>query len=1028
MEEPEKLKERQGDRDQAEAIRNEDVREAKQMVDVVEQMAEQGRRESAEELERLKVEALREKEAVARRLHREDEEKRRLLEEVKRLAALKLRAQQEAARVKAEAERKEAEVRRQSEVVVKERQERAAAEQRALADARQAEEAGKEQRRVQAERAAKADAERAVRALRDAELSAKQEKEREERARWMVEQQRTRAASAPASPPSPSSAPPAAASSSASVSHPSAEMRRLEEEAVRKAKEQQQLEERKERIIVQEERDRLARAAEKEKAEQQQRQEAAAKAAEVERKRAEAALQEQRRAEAKRQEEEKRKQEETAKLAAVEAERQRKKNEEVQRIQRQQQEEVIRTLQQRAAAAQPPLTPSTAARASVVVINPGTPPPPPVGGSGQGGPVIIATPAPPVVKTDLSPKESSSRTPSWLPYALIALGGGLVGLFVWRRQRAVPSELIVATVTETVVPAAWMADGGVDEDVVEEVVWSVALPEVQRQQLRKAAEPPELTPLPPPPPVPEVSEEELAQVVSATSVPASPAPDLSSDSPQPLQQLLGQLEGLHLQQLLSSLSDLHSEEANHLRAKIRSTLTDQLQQLAERVKELKSGVEVSVAAPLISHHEQSTGQQQSIDELKAYLASLRRQHDFLTKKHSPQPASTDASDTASPSSSSQSSSSSSSTSSPASSSPPSSASLVSLNAERAKSEVERQMAASFTVLLREVEQQAEQLTQQAMELERSIASQLMQRRLQQTVEQRVHEAVEEERERWRDVENSELRQQRDDLLALTRLYLQRQRAELDRANDEERRKRMEEVDSLAGRMRSFLASFQRIVDDTKDSDHLHQVALAALALDSLSREEEVEKEEESGRQRLVVPGAAASSGLVAEWRRLWRLRSSDAVIDAVVSSIPSHVLTEGLPSVPQLKRRWRRVQAALKEEAFVPKAAEEEGHGRSPWAQLVGKAFSLLYLSATSASAAGVEVEEGGEVGVIDRMNAMVGEKRWGEVLRLEALLSPTCRALCEQWTQQVQDRLVVEQALQAVKARVICLSCGYDT
>ena len=180
----------------------------------------------------------------------------------------------------------------------------------------------------------------------------------------------------------------------------------------------------------------------------------------------------------------------------------------------------------------------------------------------------------------------------------------------------------------------------------------------------------------------------------------------------------------------------------------------------------------------------------------------------------------------------------------------------------------------------------------------------------------------------------------------------------------------------------------------------------------------------------MAPGAAASSaavGLVAEWRRLWRLRSSDEVIDAVVASIPSHVLTSGLPSVPQLRRRWRRVQAALKEEAFVPKAAEQEGFGRSPWAQVVGKLFSLLYLSPASASAAEMGGEEG-EVGVIDQMNAMVGEKRWGEVLRLEGQLSPTCRALCEEWMKQVEDRLVVEQALQAVKARVICLSCAYDT
>ena len=1034
VEEVEKLKERQATREQTETLHNEDVREARQMLDVVELTAEEGTRTAVERLERLKGQLEREKEETERRLQREGEERRRRLAEAERVSALRARQEPKVEpKVKVETERKEATDGRQSEAAVKARVDRAAAEQKALADARQAEklreEARKEQRKAEAERVAKADAERALKARREAELSAKQEREREERARWTAEQQRTRAASAPPPQSTPAVAVAAASSMSASVRHPSAEMRRLEEEAVRSAREQQQQEERKEQIIVQEERDRLARAAEREKAQQQQQQQAAA---EVERKRAEAALQEQRKAELKRKEEEaedRRKREVAAKAAAVENERQRKKDAEVQRLQQQQQAEVIRTLQERAAVAHPPVAPTSAPRASVVVISPGTAPrPPPAGGPGEAGPTIVATPAPPVVKTDLNPTQLRSRTPSWLPYALIALGGGLMAVYISRRRRGEEPESTVTTVTQTWVPAVQTVEvGGLDEGVPEEVVWSVALPEVQRPQLRKAAEPPQLLPLPPPPPIPEVNEEDLLQVLPAISSAATSSASVpsSSESPQPLQQLLEQLEGLHLQQLLSSLSDLRSEEANYLRAKLRSALTHQLHQLSDRVKELRSGVEVSVAAPLISHHsELSAEQQHSIDNLKSYLASLHRQYEFLTNSQSTQSSPADPPLTAPASSDS-------STSSPsqASSDPPSaiSASLVSLNAERAKSEVEKQMTSPFSALLREVDQQAEQVIQQLVELERSVASSLMQRRTQQVVDQHVDEAVEEERERWKEVESSELRQQRDDLLALTRLYLQRQRQQLDLANDEERRKRMEEVDALTHRMRSFLAAFQRIVDETRDSDRLHQVALAALALDSLSREEEVEREEEGGRQRAVAPDAAALSGLVAEWRRLWRLRSSDEVIDAAVSSIPSHVLTSSLPSVPQLKRRWRRVQAALKEEAFVPKAAEQEGLGRSPWAQVVGKLFSLLYLSPASASAAEVEGEEG-EVGVIDRMNGMVGEKRWGEVLRLEGQLSPPCRALCEEWVRQVEDRLIVEQALQAVKARVICLSCAYDT
>ena len=1017
VEEPEKLKERGAVREQKASVHNEEVREAREMVQLVEARAAVGEEEKARLAERMREQVLREREEIERRLHREEEERRKRQAEVERMAAGRARLE---AKAQAEREQKEAVERRRSEAAVKQRVEQATAEQRAMADGRRAEQQRQEQLRQQAERqaerTAKLDAERVVRSRREEELSAKQEKERQERARWMAEQQRTRAASTP--PPSSSSTLPSAASSlSASVRHPSEEMRRLEEETIRKATEQEQQAQRKERILVQEERERLARSAEHEQAQRQR----AAAAAEADKKRAE----EQRRADAKREEEEQRKREEAAKAAAVEAEQQRKRGEEITRLQQRQQEELIRSLQQKAAAAPPPTAPTSAPLASVFVINPGTPPPRPPGGPGEGGSVVVATPAHPEVKTNLAPEQPSSRTPSWLPYALIALGGGLMALYISRKRQVEPTKVVVTTVRETWLPAA---DGGADE-VVEEVVWSVALPEVQRPQLRRAAEPPQLLPLTPPPPIPDVSEEDLAQLLPATPVTTSTAADSSSaDSPQLLEQVMQHLEGFHLQQLLSSLSDLHTEEANHLRDRLRSALTQQLQQLTERVKELTSGVEVSVAAPLLSLHDQQTsGQEQSSDELRAYLASLHRQHEFLTQAHSPAPAVTGDTSDSSQASPPSSSSSSSSPAAPPSASSPSSASLVSFNAERARGEVERQMTASFAELLRELEQQAEQIVQQVVELEKSTASSLTQRRLQQTLEQRVHETVEEERQRWQDVEQRELRQLRDDQLAITRMNLQMQRQQLDQANDEERRRRMEEVDGLAGRLRSFLSAFQGVVDETKDSDQLHRVALAALALDSLSREEEVEKEEETGRQRVVSPEAAQSSGLLAEWRRLWRLRSSDEVIDAAVSSIPSHVLTSGLPSVPQLRRRWRRVQAALKEEAFVPKAAEQDGLGRSPWAQLVGKLFSLLYLSPASVAAEGV-VGETGEVGVIDRMNAMVGEKKWGEVLRLEGELSPTCRALCEGWVQQVEDRLVVEQALQAVKARVICLSCAYDT
>ena len=1037
VEEAEKRRENEQERQRREALRNESVRQLDEMIRTAKRTAEEGAREQAELVRQIAARLALEKEAIERRIHREEEERRRRRAEAEEQR--RLQAQQET-KAKQERLRRDERERKAREAADVARAEKVSAEQKAAAEAREVEQqrerARAEQRRAEAAKAQRVEAERSARARQEEELAAKQERERQERARWLAAQPKQTAA---APPPKPSPAASAAAPPQRAAAPQSrAELGRLEEQAVREEKKRQQQEERKERIIVNEERGRLKRAAEKEQADRQQREKETAQrtaAAEAKRQEAERArereLQEARKRDAEREkaaeaqrkadeerrlveqrQAEKRRQEEEAK-AAAEKERDKAKNEEVQRLQKQQQEDLIRSLQKAAATAPPPARPG-AARASIVVLTPGAPPPPSVGGPSGTGPVVVSTPAAPVVTTDLRQRPTTSGRRDWLPYALIAVGGGLTALYFSRRERAESTDPVATSriATERLFPARYAVVEAASESLYDDAASSkVALPELQRRPLRRSVEPPQLAPLPSSPAVREMSEEELdaalpsspdaAPAVSSAS--SASASSESSDSTSTLQQLLGNLETLHLQQLLTSLSDLHSEEADYLRTKLRTALAEQLHQLQVRVRELRSGVEVSMDAPLLAHRdEEHSGEQwTSTEDLKAYLTSLQRQYDFLTRRD-PSKAAT-ASAEASPAS-------------------------LSLHAERAKGEVEKQMAASFSSVLREHEEQTSAIVRQLVELERSIASSLLHRQLDRTVEQRVDEAVEEERERWKEVESQELRQQRDDFLALTRVYLLRQRHDLDRENDADRQRRAKEIDDLTQHVRAFLSAFQTIVRETQDSDRLHQVALAALALDSITREEEVEKEEESGRQRTAV-AAGPSAGLVTEWRRLWRLRSEDEVIDAVVSSIPSHVLTGGVQSVGQLKRRWRRVQAVLKEEAFVPKAEERDGYGRSVWAQLTGKLFALLYLSPASASAAEAERVAGdaGEVGVIDRINAMVGEKRWSEVLSLESLLSPTTRALCEDWTKQVEDRVLVEQALQAVKARVICLSCAYD-
>ena len=247
---------------------------------------------------------------------------------------------------------------------------------------------------------------------------------------------------------------------------------------------------------------------------------------------------------------------------------------------------------------------------------------------------------------------------------------------------------------------------------------------------------------------------------------------------------------------------------------------------------------------------------------------------------------------------------------------------------------------------------------------------------------------------------------------------------MDRVHDEVRLRRMGEWRQVSVRMRKLLDAFTRLVRDTAVSERLHAVALAALTLESIEREEDLEEEEAHGRIRTEDGGSrqvTSPAERAEEWRRLWRLRSEDEVIDAAVSALPSHVLESGVESSSELRRQWRQVQSAMREEAFVPKAADESEYGRSLWAQLTGRLFSLLYLTPSTAAAAA----SGGadEVEVLDQMNASVVNRRWHEALRLQQQLSANNRELSQRWRQAVEDRMLVEQTLTTVRARIICLS-----
>ena len=1018
-EEYEKRTQRREEEDRKHVAEHEAAATLEVLVDVTDATAEAGKEEVDDKVAAA-LELLNMKRAEEERVARQHAQVATKRDAQRRAEQAGLEEQRK--RHQADRERKEAREGQQRAVEAQRRAEQLAEEDKKASAAKAQQSRAEEQRRADKRRqqqlqqhqqtssAMPQSSKPSARSQQTDQLRAKQEKERAERARWLAAQPAKASTAPPAATTTTSTATPTVTQQSTAAR--SEEMRRKEEAVVREARVREQLLGEKQRAVVREERERAARQAQQQQAAQQQaaaqvlkeswdKQKAKAQAAVVEEERKrQAAILQQQEAERERREEqlamahEKQRKldaanrEEAERKAAAQQAEKNKRDEAVQREQQRQQADLIAALRKDhlPSSAEFSTNRSSAARAAVV-LTPGATPP---SGGGGGGPgVVVATPSPEVVMRTERPDERQQREDkqgAWLTYALIGAGGGLVVLYALLRKRETEVGTRI-TATEYVLPANMVQkrdgrDTGVSQQQTQPAS-TVVDNTVPPSLLSLPIAPPPLPPLPAPLPLPTLDESAFPDLSKSAPVSETTAhPTVESETS--LIALLNSLQTLQLQDLLASLTRLETDEAHYLRSHIHSALTRHLSQLQAQVADLSSGVTVSVDAPLLSHSSETDKAKLSVEELQKHLASLQRQYDTLTHGGS----------------------------------------ALSANANRATSEASRQMEALFSSMLNEQRQHAEQLITQILSIERSLTQSALASQSELAIDDSISRAIEEERERWQDVERSELHAQRDDLLTLSRLYLLRQRAEMDRVHDAVRQHRMGEWREVSVRMRGLLSAFSRLVRDTAVSERLHAVALAALTLESIEREEELEDEEDRGRIRAEDGSSTpivTTADRAEEWRRLWRLRSEDEVIDAAVSALPSHVLEHGVESSKELKRQWRRVQYAMKEEAFVPKTAGEAEQGRSVWAQLVGTVFSLLYLSPSAAAAAA----SGGadEVEVLDRMNACVVNRRWQEALRMQQQLSSNNRQLSQRWRQAVQDRMLVEQTLSTVRARIICLS-----
>jgi len=150
------------------------------------------------------------------------------------------------------------------------------------------------------------------------------------------------------------------------------------------------------------------------------------------------------------------------------------------------------------------------------------------------------------------------------------------------------------------------------------------------------------------------------------------------------------------------------------------------------------------------------------------------------------------------------------------------------------------------------------------------------------------------------------------------------------------------------------------------------------------------------------------------WSRLAKLAETDEFVKAVMSSVPGKTVEAGVPTLSQLQSRFDIVEKASRQAAYVPSATP------SIWGHMVARAFAAVTFSERALvpgfddqsriARAGYFLEQG-------ELSAAVTE--------LEQL-SELPRSTCADFVEVARRRLLVQQALSALRAHAAAMELMY--
>jgi len=213
------------------------------------------------------------------------------------------------------------------------------------------------------------------------------------------------------------------------------------------------------------------------------------------------------------------------------------------------------------------------------------------------------------------------------------------------------------------------------------------------------------------------------------------------------------------------------------------------------------------------------------------------------------------------------------------------------------------------------------------------------------------------------------------------------------------RKLEDQVNQLFVRVNALQRLFSSLDQDQAASQKIHQTSLAMLDFERL-----IERND----------SIAKPLSLSTVWSRLTRVAqtSEDDFMKTALSSVPANVIESGVSSLKQLQQRFDVVEKATRQAAYVPPGSGMGG-------QLLGALFSALTVQEralihgdddhTHITRAGFFIQNGALLECMNELNA----------------LSALPRATADDFIRVLRDRLIVDQARDALQAHIslLCLS-----